>query len=46
MYKCKNGKTVTFSRDYITGFKSNERAAKRAKTYPGIAAAMAKQWGI
>ena len=42
-YTTKSGKTVTFSGDYGWG---GERGAKRrSKTYPGIAAAMAEQWG-
>lgn len=44
-YVCASGKTVTFSADYCVGFKSNDRARARSKTYPGIAKAMAEQWG-
>lgn len=44
-YQCKNGKTVTFSRDYCQGFNSKERAKFRSKTFAGIAKAMAIQWG-
>lgn len=44
-YQCKNGKTATFSKDYCNGFKNNERAKSRSKTYKGIAVAMANQWG-
>lgn len=43
-YECKSGKTVTFSRHMVQGFKSDERAKKRSKTFPGIARAMAEQW--
>ena len=43
-YTCKNGKKVTFSRSYVHGFKSIERAKSRSKTFPGIAKAMAEQW--
>lgn len=43
-YKCKSGKIVTFSHDYGYGFgEKNKR--RRSKTYPGIAKAMAEQWG-
>lgn len=44
-YTNKDGKTITFSRQMIQGFKSNERAKIRSKTFPGIAKAMAEQWG-
>lgn len=44
-YECKNGKKVTFSRHMVQGFKSDERAKSRSKTFPGIAKAMAEQWG-
>lgn len=43
-YTCKNGKKVTFSRDYCQGVGQN-RGSKRSKTYEGIAKAMAEQWG-
>lgn len=43
-YECKNGKTATFSRFYVQGFKDGERAKSRSKTFPGIAKAMAEQW--
>ena len=43
-YKCKSGKVVTFSKDYCYGVSGN-RGEKRSKTYPGIARAMAEQWG-
>ena len=43
-YTCKNGKKVTFSKDYCQGL-GNDRGCKRSKTYEGIAKAMADQWG-
>ena len=43
-YTCKSGKKVTFSKDYCQGTGTN-RGCKRSKTYPGIAKAMADQWG-
>ena len=43
-YKCKNGKTATFSQHMVRGFKDGDRAKHRSKTFPGIAKAMAKQW--
>lgn len=43
-YRCNNGKIVSFSADYGFGFGDfNKR--RRSKTYPGIAKAMAEQWG-
>lgn len=42
-YICKNGKRVTFSKDYNEI--GNEREKKRSKTYLGVAKAMAEQWG-
>ena len=42
-YKCKNGKIATFSADYGAG--GGENGKRRSKTYSGIAAAMAEQWG-
>lgn len=42
-YTRKNGKTARFSVDYCVGGK--DRAKQRSKTYLGIAAAMAEQWG-
>lgn len=45
VYKCKSGKEVTFSRHMVQGFASHERAKARSKTFPGIAKAMAEQWG-
>ena len=41
-YECKNGKIATFSADYGGG---KDHGKKRSKTYPGIAKAMAEQWG-
>jgi hypothetical protein len=44
IYTCKNGKT--FSRDYMVSLSSGaDRGHLRSKTYPGIAKAMAEQWG-
>lgn len=43
-YTCKSGKTVTFSEFMVKGFDGN-RAKARSKTFPGIAKAMAEQWG-
>ena len=42
-YICKNGKKVTFSKDFNKTGK--DRAKNRSKTYIGVAKAMAKQWG-
>jgi len=42
-YTCKNGKTVHFSADYGGGGAGSGK--RRSKTYPGIARAMAEQWG-
>ena len=44
-YKCRNGKIVKFGSNMVKGFKSSERAKARSKTFPGIAQAMAEQWG-
>lgn len=44
-YICKSGKKVTFSKHMITGFKADERTKVRSKTFPGVAQAMAEQWG-
>ena len=41
-YTCKNGKKVTFSKDYV--YVKGDRGTVRSKTYKGIALAMAKQW--
>lgn len=43
-YTCKNGKKVTFSEYMVRGFEG-DRATHRSKTFPGIAEAMADQWG-
>lgn len=42
-YQCANGKTATFSADYGAGNEGHGK--RRSKTYPGIARAMAEQWG-
>ena len=42
-YTNKDGRTVTFSADYGSGNKGHGK--RRSKTYPGIAKAMAEQWG-
>ena len=42
VYKCKNGKKVTFS-DWINKG-GKDRQKNRSKTFPGIAKAMAEQW--
>lgn len=44
-YTRKDGRKTTFSADFSSGFKQEERAKARSKTYPGIAKAMAEQWG-
>lgn len=43
-YTCKSGKVVTFGANMVHGFKSNERAKARSKTFEGVAKAMANQW--
>jgi hypothetical protein len=44
IYTCKNGKT--FSRDYMVALSAGKnRGHLRSKTFPGIAKAMANQWG-
>lgn len=43
-YVCKNGKKVSFGENMIR-FDGEERAKARSKTFPGIAQAMAQQWG-
>lgn len=43
-YKCKSGKIARFS-DWINEG-GKDRAKLRSKTFPGIAKAMAEQWGI
>lgn len=42
-YICKNGKKVTFSKDFNKAGK--DRAKNRSKTYLGVAKAIADQWG-
>lgn len=44
-YICKSGKKVTFSEYMVRGFENGNRAKCRSKTFPGIAKAMAEQWG-
>ena len=47
-YVGKNGKKITFSKDYCGTFDwndANDRSKKRSKTYEGVAKAMADQWG-
>ena len=44
-YRCKDGRVVTFSADYGTGYDPEEHGPRRSKTFPGIAKAMAQQWG-
>ena len=41
-YTCKDGRVVTFSKDYCNTGK--DRAKNRSKTYLGVAKAMAEQW--
>ena len=43
-YECKDGKVVTFDEYMVRGF-DGDRAKHRSKTFPGIAKAMAEQWG-
>ena len=43
-YTCKNGKKVSFDEFMVRGFDGN-REKHRSKTFPGIAKAMAEQWG-
>lgn len=43
-YKCSSGKIATFSADY-GGSDNGKGGKRRSKTYPGIAQAMAEQWG-
>ena len=43
-YTTKSGKKVSFSADYGVGFNRDKESSRRAKTYPGIAKAMAEQW--
>ena len=42
-YTCKNGKKVTFSQWIVLNGKDRQKI--RSKTFPGIAKAMAEQWG-
>jgi len=44
-YTCKNGKNVTFDVMYCETVPGVPRAKARSKTFPGIAKAMAEQWG-
>lgn len=44
-YICKNGKKVTFDVLFCETTPGVPRAKTRSKTFPGIAAAMAEQWG-
>lgn len=44
-YKYSDGKITTFSKDIVTGITNKNRSTKRSKTYPGVAKAMAEQWG-
>ena len=44
-YICKNGKKVTFDTLYCETTPGVPRAKTRSKTFPGIARAMAEQWG-
>lgn len=43
LYKSKDGRIKSFSADYGSG--NADSATRRSKTYPGIAQAMAEQWG-
>ena len=43
-YKCKSGKIVTFDEYLVRNF-TGDRSTHRSKTFPGIAQAMADQWG-
>lgn len=42
-YNCADGRKVSFSKDYCRT--KGNRGCARSKTYPGIAKAMAEQWG-
>lgn len=44
-YTCKDGRKVTFDSSYMASAKKGERGKQRSKTFPGIAKAMAEQWG-
>ena len=43
-YKCKDGKEVRFDEYMVRDF-NGDRSKHRSKTFPGIARAMAEQWG-
>lgn len=40
-----DGRTTTFDELYVSGGSGEKRAKLRSKTFPGIAKAMAEQWG-
>ena len=40
-----NSQLERISRHMVQGFENGERAKSRSKTFPGIAKAMAEQWG-
>lgn len=44
-YTRKDGRTTTFSAGFCSGFAQKDRSKHRSKTFPGIAKAMAEQWG-
>ena len=44
-YQSKDGRILTFSKDYICIGLGSHRGKQRSKTYPGVAKAMADQWG-
>ena len=44
-YTRNNGKKTAFTKGYCSGFKTEDRSKARSKTFPGIAKAMAEQWG-
>ena len=44
-YTRHNGKTITFDELYVSGGSGEKRQKLRSKTFPGIAKAMAEQWG-
>lgn len=43
-YHKADGTITTFSKNFSSGFKAEERSRVRSKTYPGIADAIAEQW--
>ena len=43
-YTRKDGRKTTFSANFCSGYKQDERSKHRSKTYPGVAKAMAEQW--